>query len=204
MNLLDGSNHNSNFSENDLDKLDKAPSVESLREQLEQTSVEPQGAPAYGTLGERLGDAPPPVAPAYGTLGERLGDARGPLAWAADGGRGFSNVVEPHFEPPERPRTAPLHTADGARARDQQNIALLIASMQELTAVVAKHSEELRGLREDCRASSRRAAISPSAIAATPRAQRGRRVAAPPRARRGDSAARSRGEVDGSRPRPRR
>ena len=82
-------------------------------------------------------------------MGEGL---RPPIGWNS------SVASDAVFEPPERPSTAPVD--DRARARDQQNVALLISSMQELTAVVATHSEEIRRLREDCRAFARRDAIN--------------------------------------------
>ena len=117
------------------------PSLESLRRQLGSP------APAPSVVG------PPSRRRSYGTLGERLGEGlRPPIGWNS------SVASDAVFEPPERPSTAPVD--DRARARDQQNVALLISSMQELTAVVATHSEEIRRLREDCRAFARRDAIN--------------------------------------------
>ena len=117
------------------------PSLESLRRQLDHP------APAPSVVG------PPARQRSYGTLGERLGEGlRPPIGWNS------SVASDAVFEPPERPSTAPVD--DRARARDQQNVALLISSMQELTAVVATHSEEIRRLREDCRAFARRDAIN--------------------------------------------
>ena len=117
------------------------PSLESLRRQLDSP------APAPSVVG------PPSRRRSYGTLGERLGEGlRPPIGWNS------SVASDAVFEPPERPSTAPVD--DRARARDQQNVALLISSMQELTAVVATHSEEIRRLREDCRAFARRDAIN--------------------------------------------
>ena len=117
------------------------PSLESLRRQLDSP------APAPSVVG------PPSRQRSYGTLGERLGEGlRPPIGWNS------SVASDAVFEPPERPSTAPVD--DRARARDQQNVALLISSMQELTAVVATHSEEIRRLREDCRAFARRDAIN--------------------------------------------
>ena len=117
------------------------PSLESLRRQLGSP------APAPSVVG------PPSRQRSYGTLGERLGEGlRPPIGWNS------SVASDAVFEPPERPSTAPVD--DRARARDQQNVALLISSMQELTAVVATHSEEIRRLREDCRAFARRDAIN--------------------------------------------
>ena len=93
------------------------PSLESLRRQLDHP------APAPSVVG------PPARQRSYGTLGERLGEGlRPPIGWNS------SVASDAVFEPPERPSTAPVD--DRARARDQQNVALLISSMQELTAVV--------------------------------------------------------------------
>jgi len=118
------------------------PSLESLRRQLDGP------APAPSVVG-------PPRSGSYVTLGERLGGGEG---FHPSVGWGSSTASDTIFEPPERPSTAPVD--DRARARDQQNVALLISSMQELTAVVATHSEEIRRLREDCRAFARREAIN--------------------------------------------
>ncbi|KAJ1458649.1 hypothetical protein M885DRAFT_513176 [Pelagophyceae sp. CCMP2097] len=66
---------------------------------------------------------------------------------------------------PARPSTAPLPIPEGGRreSSDQANLALLISSMQALTAVVAQHGEELRHLREENRSLRAAAAVAAEA-----------------------------------------
>lgn len=64
------------------------------------------------------------------SLGERVEMYR-PAMWA----------------PLERPESAPLE-----RRREASNLALLVSSLQELTAVVARQGEEIRELKDEARA----------------------------------------------------
>ena len=130
---------------------DALPAAAAARRRPAVVGIAATAARQPGAGAVRVG--PPSRRRSYGTLGERLGEGlRPPIGWNS------SVASDAVFEPPERPSTAPVD--DRARARDQQNVALLISSMQELTAVVATHSEEIRRLREDCRAFARRDAIN--------------------------------------------
>ena len=139
----------------EFDRSQSTPTLESLQRQLahsdgnEGGDYAPRRSPFDGSGSNR----------SYATLGERLGDDdRAAYAWGA----------------PERPQTAPLPeaTAERRKTAEQANIQLLISSMQELTAVVARHSDELRRLREDNRAYARRDAALQDSFGAVDHALR--------------------------------
>ena len=139
----------------EFDRSQSTPTLESLQRQLahsdgnEGGDYDPRRSPFDGSASNR----------SYATLGERLGDDdRAAYAWGA----------------PERPQTAPLPeaTAERRKTAEQANIQLLISSMQELTAVVARHSDELRRLREDNRAYARRDAALQDSFGAVDHALR--------------------------------
>eukprot|EP00635_Sarcinochrysidales_sp_CCMP3193_P009613 CAMPEP_0118913686 /NCGR_PEP_ID=MMETSP1166-20130328/14386_1 /TAXON_ID=1104430 /ORGANISM="Chrysoreinhardia sp, Strain CCMP3193" /LENGTH=398 /DNA_ID=CAMNT_0006853251 /DNA_START=73 /DNA_END=1269 /DNA_ORIENTATION=- len=78
------------------------------------------------------------------------------LAVASLRGQTFIPFSEYHPDRPESAPPPPTPAQNRPRHTEMANIALLVRSLQELTAVVARHGEELRSVRDESRLYARR------------------------------------------------